>query len=212
MSVSDQRTTVTRVPNARGEGARLRAEIVAAATGLLQAGDGPVTLRAVARAAGITAPSIYRHFADLDAVLRAVVEEAFDELEGVLRAAGSEGGPREHLVGLCRAYLDFAARQPERYRLMFGGAYDAADVPDGDPAVLADRAQIGLGAFRALQEALQGCIASGDSSSTDPFVDATALWVALHGLGGLRRTASLFPWPPGLEEQLVGTLARLRVR
>ena len=56
----------TRARNRRGEGARLRDDIVAAAVALLdETGDqAAVSLRAVARRVGIAAPSIYRHFAD----------------------------------------------------------------------------------------------------------------------------------------------------
>lgn len=48
--------------NRRGEGALLRTEILTAATELIEAGgdERAVTLRAVARRAGIAAPSIYR--------------------------------------------------------------------------------------------------------------------------------------------------------
>jgi len=51
---------------------------------------------------------------------------------------------------------------------------------------------------------------NGASRSTDPFTDATALWVALHGLAQLRSAATSFPWPPGVLDVLVDRLARLR--
>jgi len=49
----------------------------------------------------------------------------------------------------------------------------------------------------------------GRSRAPDPAVAAAAIWVALHGLAQLRETASLFPWPDGLEEEIVTRLARL---
>ena len=68
--------------SARGQGARLAEDIVTAALELIeQHGSAEaVTLRAVARQAGIAAPSIYPHFADRDAILLAVVVRVFDEL------------------------------------------------------------------------------------------------------------------------------------
>ena len=59
-------TSVGRPRNARGDGAKLREEIVAAAIVLMDASpDAPeLTLRSVARQVGITAPAIYPHFAD----------------------------------------------------------------------------------------------------------------------------------------------------
>ncbi|WP_432570992.1 TetR/AcrR family transcriptional regulator [Kineococcus sp. SYSU DK005] len=205
---TERSSTAPRVRNARGEGARLREEIVAAATTLLQAGPAEaVTLRAIARTAGIAAPSIYRHFPDVDAILRAVVDEAFDELTAALRDGARGEDAVQRLFGVCRGYLDFAEAFPQRYRLMFGGAWNAAATDDEDE--LAERSRIGLATFAVLTDALQECVDSGASSSSDVFADTTALWVALHGLAGLRRTASLFPWPQGLDERLVTALARL---
>ena len=79
--------TTPRPRNPRGTGDRLRDEILIAAEELLRDMPGEaLTLRAVARAAGITAPSIYRHFIDREAIIRAVVDRAFDELERTLGA------------------------------------------------------------------------------------------------------------------------------
>ena len=68
--------------NPRGQGARLTEDIVAGALALIERTGSAeaVTLRAVAREAGIAAPSIYAHFPDRDAVLMAVVARIFDEL------------------------------------------------------------------------------------------------------------------------------------
>lgn len=208
--MSDRTTATRRTPNPRGEGSRLRGEIVAAATVLLQEGSAAsVTLRAVARGAGITAPAIYRHFPDVDAILRAVVDAAFDDLEQQLRAAG-EGreDPVDRLHAVCRGYLAFADQHPERYRLMLGGAWDAA--AGADEGQRADRSRIGLDAFQVLVDGIADCARAGASASVDAFADATGLWVGVHGLAGLRQTASLFPWPEGLVDDLVTTLARLQ--
>ena len=67
----------------------LRGEILSAAAQILDAtGDeNAVTLRAVARAAGISAPSIYAHFPNRQAILLALVQDAFNDLTDHLRAA-----------------------------------------------------------------------------------------------------------------------------
>ena len=64
--------TPTRTRNPRGSGTRLRDEIIDASIALIDETDDPaaLTLRGIARQAGITAPSIYRHFADLAAIHR----------------------------------------------------------------------------------------------------------------------------------------------
>ena len=80
--------------NARGQGARLAEDIVTAALDLIeQHGSAEaVTLRAVARQAGIAAPSIYPHFADREAILLAVVVRVFDELAAAIQQATGAAG------------------------------------------------------------------------------------------------------------------------
>jgi AcrR family transcriptional regulator len=108
--------------NRRGQGALLRDDIVQAASTLLeQTGqEEAVTLRAVARAAGITAPSIYPHFRDPDEIKLAVVRRTFSTLAEVLRSASAQQAqPVPALYAVCRAYLDFAAEHPHLYRVLF---------------------------------------------------------------------------------------------
>ena len=208
----------TRRPrNPRGQGRRLREEILRAAADLLDetGSDSAVTLRAVARRAGIAAPSIYAHFADREAILLAVVQDAFTALEAHLRAASGTGAdPVERLRAVCAAYLDFALHWPQRYRVMFGGLWDAVRAQNAAgrpvrPTAAHEPLLVGDRAFTVLVRVLTDCIDTGRSRSADPFADAAALWVALHGLAQLRTTAPLFPWPPELLDVLVDRLALL---
>ena len=70
--------------NRRGEGGKLRAEILEGATALLEqnGSEEAVTLRAVARQVGISAPSIYSHFPDREAIVDAIVDGAFSGSRG----------------------------------------------------------------------------------------------------------------------------------
>jgi AcrR family transcriptional regulator len=170
-----------------------------------------VTLRAVAREAGITAPSIYSHFADRESILLAVAQYGFAELERSLRdAASGLGDPVERLRAVCAAYLDFAVRRPGRYRILFGAAWDARQSVERVPAMADDLEVLGMGAFGVLVEAVADCAAAGRSASTDPAADAAALWVGLHGFAQLRTAASLFPWPDGLLRTITDRLALLQ--
>lgn len=179
------------VRNRRGEGVRLRADILAAATGLLdQGGARAVTLRAVAREAGIATPSIYPHFPDRPALVLAVIHAAFADLAHRLRTA--EGADaRQRLYAAGRAYLDFATTHPRRYRAMFGFAHTGADVPRLFAGVLAD------------------CAAAGHSTSTDPVADAVALWLGLHGLAHQSTLIHTVPWSDTLVPHVVASLAHL---
>lgn len=82
--------------NPRGQGSRLREDIIRAATAMIErtGSDQSVTLRSVAREIGISAPSIYAHFEDRDAIVEAVVLEAIAQLhESVASAVAAHDDP-----------------------------------------------------------------------------------------------------------------------
>jgi AcrR family transcriptional regulator len=197
----------SRRPNRRGEGSRLRDEIVAGATAVLEdsGNEDAVTLRAVARRVGIAAPSIYGHFPDRDAMLRAVVAEAFSELDAALAAAVSED-PDDQLRALCRAYVGFAGARPNRYRLMFA-RYRSGEAGELNKPRATTEGLAGGDAFRRLVHAVSTRQARAASEET--LQDAVALWVALHGYVSLREAVPAFPWPPE-DTMLEDLLSRVR--
>lgn len=173
----------------------LRGTLLIAAEKLLERTGAPegVSLRAVAREAGVSAPAVYGHFADLDALLDAVIDEGFVQLrEGVAAAVAEQSDPVERLVAGCRAYVVSGLRAPARYRAMFG----PRRLPSGEAA------------FAVLVDGVEACVAAGRSDSRDPAADATLVWTALHGVVTLRAAAPQAPWPD-LEEQLRSAVVRL---
>jgi AcrR family transcriptional regulator len=201
----------TRARNRRGEGARLRADIVAAAVDLLdETGDeSAVTLRAVARKVGIAAPSIYRHFPDQPSIMLAVVRQAFAELEDRLTAglAGAGADPRRRLFALGAAYLEFAESHPGRYRTMFGGLW----MPDLTQTSMTEDDLVSLGdaTMGLLVDVLGDCVAAGVSTSDDITADAVALWLGLHGLAHQRAVTVTYPWPSDIADRIITALAHL---
>ena len=113
---------VLRERNRRGEGGKLRADILAGATELLEetGSEEAVTLRAVARQVGISAPSIYSHFPDREAIVDAIVDGAFADFNAAISAAiDAAASPLARLRAGCAAYLRFAAERPNRYKFLF---------------------------------------------------------------------------------------------
>lgn len=99
----------------------LRSSLIDAALELVAESDADkVTLRAVARRAGVSAAAPYHHFPDKDALLAAVACDGFDAL-GKLQSAilGGSGSAPDRLEQLVIQYVLFAARHRTHYRLMF---------------------------------------------------------------------------------------------
>ncbi|WP_327144488.1 TetR/AcrR family transcriptional regulator [Nocardia sp. NBC_01327] len=173
--------------NRRGEGARLRDELVAAASTLLEDLDGQeaLSLRAVARAAGIAPQSVYLHFADRRELLTAVYQVRFTELRATLESARNavpESAAGERLSAVCRAYVEYGTRHPGHYRVLFG----TAGTPGWEPSA----GQLpGLPTLQLLVDAAAAC------GSADPTATATCLWAGMHGLITLRQDRPSFPWP-----------------
>lgn len=173
----------------------LRERLLASAAALVERTGSPeaVTLRAVARETGVSAPAVYGHFTDLDALLDAVVDDGFVRLRAaVAEAVQQESDPVDRLMAGCHAYVEEGLTAPGRYRAMFGPR----------------RLPSGRLAFGALVDGIAACVAAGRSASTDPEADATLVWTALHGVVTLRSAGPELPWPD-LGEQLTALVGRL---
>jgi AcrR family transcriptional regulator len=95
-----------------------RALVDEALTLLRKRSAAELSLREVARSAGVTANAPYRHFPDKQALLAAVAEEGFRILRQACQAAKGSGETRVTAMG--KAYLQFARSHPHLYRVMFG--------------------------------------------------------------------------------------------
>ena len=158
----------------------LRRALLDAALPLIRKG-GPeaLTLRAVARAAGVSQAAPYRHFADRRALVAAVAEEGFrglgDAMSGAMAQAMRAGDMRLAFREVGLAYVRFAHAHPAEYRVMFG-----AEVANNEdlPALRAQSRAVLDGVAQAvagLQQA--GLVGPGDARTM-----AAALWATLHGL------------------------------
>lgn len=177
--------------NRRGEGTRLRGELIEAAARLLESsGDAhALTLAAIAREAGIAAPSIYRHFPGLSQLVEAVVADRFERLDGaLLDAMAGAPGPAETLRACCAAYCRFGLEHPGHYQVLFSANLAL------DPARPGDRP--GERVFGRLVTAVQACIDAGVARQGDASLIALNIWVALHGIVSLRTSRPNHAWPP----------------
>ncbi len=159
----------------------LKESLLEAARELL-ADTGPkgLTLRELARKAGVSHNAPYRHFKDKDELLGAVADQGFEELtRSMLHAArkGETSLERIREVGL--AYIDFALRRPEHFTVMF----DVHAHSGGDA---------GPRSFQTLVGFIEDCQRDGHYPEGDPIPLAYGAWSLVHGISKLA-LAGRFP-------------------
>jgi AcrR family transcriptional regulator len=187
--------------NPRGEGSRLRDELVEAAGRLLRTArhESDISIRAVTRAAGVAPQSFYLQFASLDDLLYEVYAIEFDSLrQEIVQAAEGAACPAAALRAICRAYCDYAQAHPGRYRALTGVR---GQLHDSWPA----SRMPGMPAFATLRDAVAAAL-SAAGRDTDPDLAAATLWAGLHGIVTLRADRPAFPWPR-LDDMIATLLA-----
>src|ERR1700676_2740437 len=156
----------------------LPAACLTAALDLLEEGGArALSLRAVARRAGVSPAPPYRHYADREALLSAVAAVSHPELGELLAAAHPAPSTPEQLAGFGVAYVQFALEQPALFRMMFGEPCDR----DNDERVAATAA-VSL----YLREIVTRCFPQADAEALAP-----AIWALVHGLAFLHLDGKL---------------------
>lgn len=193
-------TSGKRQRNARGSGDQLRQEILEAAIRLLErlAPGEPFSLRAVAKEANISAPSVYLQFADKDVLLLAVLEQLFAELIAQRNAAEEEaaqtgGSAWERLLATVLASVKFGTQRPGHYKVLYEGRV----IPRlNDPKAMAFGKPIQTRAVELIKEVLS---AQPGRQAESPERMSLLLWAGIHGLISLRINKPTFDWPETAE-------------
>ena len=153
---------------------------------LRESGLEALTLRGVARAAGVSQTAPYRHFADRAALLAGVAEDGFRRLHArMVRAVTTPTPPgsteRSGLQRLALEYLRFAIEHPAEYRLMFGDEL-AGRAPGALPGSFGEARESVFALLRGGIVRLQqmGLVRDGD-----PAAIALSAWALVHGLAML---------------------------
>jgi AcrR family transcriptional regulator len=156
----------------------LRAACVRAALELLEeGGTAELSLRAVARRAGVAPSAPYRHYAGRDALMSEVAAVGYRELAEHLAAAHPSPSAPGDLAAVAVAYVQFALQRPALFRVMFGEPCD----PDSIDRAAATEA---ISAYVAaiVRQAFPG---------VDPAALSTAVWALVHGLALLHLDGKL---------------------
>lgn len=156
----------------------LPAALVRAALELLEEGGATeLSLRGVARRAGVAPSAPYRHYPDRDALLSAVAAVGYRELAEQLAAAHPSPSTPADLAAVAVAYVEFALQRPALFRVMFGGPCDR-DSSERAAATAAVSAYVGGIVERAFPQ--------GDKEAL-----STAIWALVHGLAFLHLDGKL---------------------
>ena len=154
----------------------LRAALISAGLAILEGRDADdLGLREVARAVGVSAASVYRHFPNKEALLQALAAEGLTRLGEAQRAASEiAGGGGAGFAATGKAYVAFALANPALFRLIF-----ASPVPEpgGEPSEKQDKASLLLMEFAASQAVELG--------TNEVRRIATHAWALVHGLAVL---------------------------
>lgn len=153
----------------------LRRALVDAARRLLEAeGPSALSLRAVAREAGVSPAAPYHHFKDKAELLDAVAQEGWEILGDLMREAKAGVDGAQQLTALGVAYVCFARDNPALYRVM----YDAARDKEALPAEIQDNKE---SAYCMVRDTM---IEHGADPSQETHLElaSAAAWCGAHGL------------------------------
>jgi AcrR family transcriptional regulator len=161
---------------------RLRIALLDAARTILDhEGVDHLTIRAVARLAGVSHAAPANHFSDRRALLTALAMRDFYDLSWRVTQAvhASEDGTVDRLHKIAEAFLNYALAFPHRFRLLWRG--DLVNMRDPD-----------------LETAMNGLYSKLLTATTNDRTSksrAIAFWSMLHGYAALRIDAMFTPQP-----------------
>jgi AcrR family transcriptional regulator len=186
--------------NVRGQGERLREEIVYSALRLLEelGDDQALSLRAVARDIGIAATSVYIHFADRDALVLAAMRRGFqDLLDAIETAEAASDDPAAKLRARIVLLGAWAQEHPGMYKVLHESTVNQrTDTPVKEEMSIRTTA------------AIQRCMDAGLAPRGDAAVCSLDLRTAVHGAVSMRLNHPQQEWPP-LDEQVDRFLTKL---
>lgn len=189
----------------------LRGELITACVALIESeGIGAVSLRRVAREAGVSSGAPYHHFADRSALLMAISVRGYELLGQRLQVARTHAPTAVRALGeLVEAYVGFARDHPAYLQVMLRPELSRPeDHPEGATA--------GEVALRVLTETVEECQREGTAPPGDPGPLAAMIWALATGIVTLwldgpleARCESLGTTPEVLTAQITGLLERL---
>ena len=172
----------------------LRSGILAAAREIASTeGWQSVTIRKIAALIEYSPPVIYEYFDSKDNILLELMRLGYaEQLEAVEAAVKAASGPEEALLGMGRAWMDFATESPDLYQVMYG----LGGVSFPTIELQKEGEKIGEVMAKVVEEALR----ENGKEVGDVWGKVTLLWATGHGLVSLHMAGRI----PGGKEEMEG--------
>jgi AcrR family transcriptional regulator len=144
---------------------------------LARDGVNALSLREVARQAGVSHAAPYAHFTDKQALIAAIITEGYRllyvQLESVVHTW--QGDPHRQLVEMAWTYVQFAMQESDIFKIMFSGVLESEkNYPD-----FVTRSQ---GTFQLVVQVVQNCEQKGILKLLAPELMAVTVWGQVHGM------------------------------
>jgi AcrR family transcriptional regulator len=173
--------------------------VKAAADLLAKEGPEALTVRRIAKAAGVSTMNVYSRFGSKDGVVERLYVQGFDLLGQGMSAAPMTDDTVADLCACGLAYRQFAVDHPTLYSVMFDRV-----VPDFEPS---PEAQVLSSATLQLLAARLGrAMQAGALRSADPLHTAALVWATCHGVVSLEQKEVAPPeidWPEVYREAMI---------
>ena len=195
--------------NKKGEGAMLRNELIDAAMRILDRAPATVlSLRMVAREAGVAAPSVYPHFTDGQAMMSEIVRECWRQMAAAMALAADQvddGDAFARLKAKMGAFVQYAMERPSRYQLLFAmQPLDPEDPGQMDGYIRP--------VYRQVTDTLEDHVREGGVLPADDLLESALMVISLaHGRIALAHLAPIREGnsPPHVEAFVLDMLDRI---
>jgi len=139
-----------------------------------------LSLRKVAQRAGVSHSAPYSHFPDKQSLIAAISTEGFNQLYSELDAAvlANSKNPKKQLQQGALAYLQFALKNTDTFKIMFSGALE---MEKEYPAFV----EISHRTFQRVVDVVKACQEAGVMRATSAEMLAVTVWGQVHGIVSL---------------------------
>ncbi len=166
---------------ARYHHGNLHSALIEEALGIImETGPKGLSIREVARRAGVSHAAPYRHFTDKNDLIVAVVERGFELMQQTMleQKAAAEADPISQFAASGLAYVEFALAYPTYYRVMFSGDLISTD---GHVTLQHTSSE----ALSEMAKDIQTAQDIGIVREGDAMAQAIAIWSTMHGFVSL---------------------------